>query len=169
MGPITEGRWFKPRSWYRHRPRYYRRPWPGKLDAIQSLSHHEPGRPCPGPRLTTTTETVLAAFADPSVLATTTTTPAVTLAQAVINNHRATDVLSGVFDTPTLDYVSRLIGDEGRTETSHTRDHHGSIGSSTEAVRHQPLASPAAFAKRESGQGARVRQPSVISAPLRAA
>src|SRR5690606_29811555 len=35
-----------------------------------------------------------------------------TLAQIVINNHRAKIVLSGVSDTPTLDYISRLIGEQ---------------------------------------------------------
>lgn len=76
-----------------------------------------------------------------------------TFAQTVINNHRAKVVLSGVSDTPTLEYVSRLIGDQAATETSHTRDHHGSVRSTTESVRHQALAPPALLRQAETGTG----------------
>lgn len=76
-----------------------------------------------------------------------------TFAQTVINNHRAKVVLSGVSDTPTLEYVSRLIGDQAATETSHTRDHDGSMRSTTESVRHQALAPPALLRQAETGTG----------------
>jgi type IV secretion system protein VirD4 len=66
-----------------------------------------------------------------------------TFAQTVINNHRAKVVLSGVSDAPTLEYISRLIGDEARTETSQVRDQTGNVRSTSEVVRHQPLAPPA--------------------------
>jgi type IV secretory pathway TraG/TraD family ATPase VirD4 len=76
-----------------------------------------------------------------------------TFAPTVINNHRAKVVLSGVSDAPTLDYVSRLIGDEARTETSVVRDNASSIRSTTEAIRHQPLASPADLRQSRIGSG----------------
>lgn len=76
-----------------------------------------------------------------------------TFAQTVINNHRAKVVLSGVSDTPTLDYISRLLGEEVRTETSQVRDEGGSIRSTTDAIRRQPLASPAELRQSETGSG----------------
>ncbi len=76
-----------------------------------------------------------------------------TFAQTVINNHRAKVVLSGVSDTPTLEYVSRLIGDQAAPETSHTRDHDGSVRSTTESVRHQALAPPSLLRQAETGTG----------------
>jgi type IV secretory pathway TraG/TraD family ATPase VirD4 len=39
-------------------------------------------------------------------------------AQTVLNNHRAKLFGTGISDPPTLDYVSRLVGDEQRTEAS---------------------------------------------------
>ena len=47
-------------------------------------------------------------------------------AQTVVNNHRAKVVLSGISDTSTLDYVSRLIGSEDVRQLSKTRDGQGS-------------------------------------------
>lgn len=76
-----------------------------------------------------------------------------TFAQTVINNHRAKVVLAGVSDTPTLDYLSRLIGDETTTETSHTRDHAGSVRTTTEAIRDRPLAAPSELRQSETGTG----------------
>jgi type IV secretory pathway TraG/TraD family ATPase VirD4 len=76
-----------------------------------------------------------------------------TFAQTVINNHRAKVVLSGVSDAPTLDYISRLLGDEARTEVSQVRDDSGSIRSTTEAVRREPLATPGQLRQGETGSG----------------
>ena len=76
-----------------------------------------------------------------------------TFAQTVINNHRAKVVLSGVSDTPTLDYLSRLIGDQASTEISETRDKDGSVRSTTQSTRHRPLAPPAALRQTATGNG----------------
>lgn len=76
-----------------------------------------------------------------------------TFAPTVINNHRAKVVLSGISDTPTLDYISRLIGDETTTETSVTRDDHGSVQSRSEAIRYRALAEPADLRRADTGSG----------------
>jgi type IV secretory pathway TraG/TraD family ATPase VirD4 len=76
-----------------------------------------------------------------------------TFAPTVINNHRAKVVLSGVSDTPTLDYLSRLIGEEAVTETSETRDNDGSVHSRTQSTRYRPLAAPAALRQTDIGTG----------------
>jgi type IV secretion system protein VirD4 len=75
-----------------------------------------------------------------------------TFAQTVINNHRAKVVLAGVSDTPTLDYISRLIGDEQVTETSRTRNPDGKT-STTETTRHRPLAPTAGLRRADAGMG----------------
>jgi type IV secretion system protein VirD4 len=75
-----------------------------------------------------------------------------TFAQTVINNHRAKVVLAGISDTPTLDYFSRLIGDQTITEQSHSRNPDGKE-SVTEATRHRPLASPADLRRADTGTG----------------
>ncbi len=76
-----------------------------------------------------------------------------TFAQTVINNHRAKVVLSGISDTPTLDYFSRLIGDEATTEASETRDKDGSVRSTTKATRHRALVPPAVLRQAPIGSG----------------
>jgi len=76
-----------------------------------------------------------------------------TFAQTVINNHRAKVVLSGVSDTPTLDYISRLIGDQAINENSETRDKDGSVRSTTQSVRHRALAPPAVLRQAATGSG----------------
>jgi type IV secretion system protein VirD4 len=76
-----------------------------------------------------------------------------TFAQTVINNHRAKVVLSGIADTPTLDYLSRLIGDQAVTEVTETRDNDGAIRSSTQSIRHRALAPPAALRQNATGAG----------------
>ena len=75
-----------------------------------------------------------------------------TFAQTVINNHRAKVVLSGVSDTPTLDYISRLIGDETTVEESRTRNA-GGRESVTKSTRHRPLASTADLRRADTGTG----------------
>jgi len=54
-------------------------------------------------------------------------------APTVLNNHRAKLFLPGIADPDTLDYASRLIGDEETTVPQVTRDHKG--GRSTTATR----------------------------------
>lgn len=76
-----------------------------------------------------------------------------TFAQTVINNHRAKVILSGVSDTPTLDYLSRLIGEQAATEVSETRDRAGSVQSITESSRHRALAPPATLRQSATGSG----------------
>jgi type IV secretion system protein VirD4 len=75
-----------------------------------------------------------------------------TFAQTVINNHRAKVVLTGISDTPTLDYISRLIGDETTLEQSRTRNADGRE-SVTESTRHRPLASTSDLRRADTGTG----------------
>ena len=75
-----------------------------------------------------------------------------TLARTVINNHRAKVVLAGVSDTPTLDYISRLIGDQQTTEESHTQNADGKK-STTQSTRHRPLAPTANLRRADTGTG----------------
>ena len=75
-----------------------------------------------------------------------------TFAQTVINNHRAKVVLAGVSDTPTLDYISRLIGDQQTVEESRTRTADGRE-STTQSTRHRPLAPAAALRQADTGTG----------------
>jgi len=75
-----------------------------------------------------------------------------TFAQTVINNHRAKVVLAGISDTPTLDYISRLIGDEATVEESRSRNPDGGV-SITEATRHRPLAPTADLRRADTGTG----------------
>ncbi|MDF1597266.1 MAG: type IV secretory system conjugative DNA transfer family protein, partial [Acidimicrobiia bacterium] len=75
-----------------------------------------------------------------------------TFAQTVINNHRAKVVLAGISDTPTLDYISRLIGDQHTIEKSHTRNPDGRE-STTQSTRHRPLAPTAALRRADTGTG----------------
>jgi type IV secretion system protein VirD4 len=46
-------------------------------------------------------------------------------AATVLNNHRAKVFLPGIADPETLDYASRLVGDEFADQPSVTRDHSG--------------------------------------------
>lgn len=75
-----------------------------------------------------------------------------TFSQTVINNHRAKVVLAGISDTPTLDYISRLIGDEAALEESRSRGPDGRT-SVTEATRHRPLAPTAGLRRADAGTG----------------
>lgn len=60
-------------------------------------------------------------------------------AQTVVNNHRAKIVLSGISDTQTLEYASRLLGDEEVLQSSITRGSRGAR-STTESVATRSLA-----------------------------
>ncbi len=75
-----------------------------------------------------------------------------TFAQTVINNHRAKVVLAGISDTPTLDYISRLIGDEATVEESRSRNPDGRE-SITESLHHRPLAPPSELRRANTGTG----------------
>lgn len=75
-----------------------------------------------------------------------------TFAQTVINNHRAKVVLAGISDTPTLDYISRLIGDEAAIEESRTRNTDGRH-TVTESTRHRPLAPTSTLRRSDTGTG----------------
>ena len=55
-------------------------------------------------------------------------------AQTVLNNHRAKLFGTGIADEATLEYVSRLIGDERRTDVNMSGDLHGGRRSMSEHV-----------------------------------
>jgi type IV secretion system protein VirD4 len=71
---------------------------------------------------------------------------------SVINNHRATVVLSGVKDPATLDHVSRLVGDSEVTRHSTTTDATGRR-STTEGVQYRRLAPDHALRSMPEGEG----------------
>lgn len=60
-------------------------------------------------------------------------------AQTVVNNHRAKILLSGISDTQTLEYASRLLGDEEVLQSSITRGAQGNR-STTESTAMRSLA-----------------------------
>ncbi len=60
-------------------------------------------------------------------------------AQTVVNNHRAKILLSGISDTQTLEYASRLLGDEEVLQSSVTRGAQGTR-STTESTAMRSLA-----------------------------
>lgn len=68
-------------------------------------------------------------------------------AQTVLNNHRAKLFGTGIADEATLEYVSRLIGDERRTEVNHSGDLHGGRRSISEHVTYR-RAAPADLLRR---------------------
>lgn len=73
-------------------------------------------------------------------------------AATVLNNHRAKVVLTGVGDLDTLDYVSRLAGDEEVEHTSVTTDRAGRR-STTAAVRSRRLVAPESLRQLRRGEG----------------
>src|SRR5262249_49703958 len=60
-------------------------------------------------------------------------------APTIVSNHRAKVILSGVADAQTLDYVSRLLGDEEVKQVASTSDARGRR-SNTESVSYRTLA-----------------------------
>jgi type IV secretion system protein VirD4 len=60
-------------------------------------------------------------------------------AATVVNNHRAKVLLSGISDPATLEYASRLLGDEEVMQASVTRGEHGER-SRTESTAYRSLA-----------------------------
>lgn len=73
-------------------------------------------------------------------------------AQTVVNNHRAKIVLSGISDTQTLEYASRLLGDEEVLQASVTRGGHGSR-STTESTAMRSLAPAHVLRSIRPGEG----------------
>jgi type IV secretory pathway TraG/TraD family ATPase VirD4 len=71
-------------------------------------------------------------------------------AHTVINNHRATLVLSGVKDPATLDHISRLVGDTEIDRHSTTTDATGRR-STTEGIQYRRLAPDQALRSMPEG------------------
>lgn len=70
----------------------------------------------------------------------------------VVNNHRGKVILSGVSDTQTLEYASRLLGDEEVMQSSVTRGAHGSR-STTESTALRTLAPAHVLRAIRPGEG----------------
>ncbi len=73
-------------------------------------------------------------------------------AQTVVNNHRAKIVLSGISDTQTLEYASRLLGDEEVLRSSVTKGSQGAR-STTESPALQSLAPAHVLRSIRPGEG----------------
>jgi hypothetical protein len=58
----------------------------------------------------------------------------------VLNNHRAKMFGTGIADDATLDYLSRLIGEERRTEYNQSGDLHSGRRSVSESVQYRRTA-----------------------------
>ncbi|MFZ0833336.1 MAG: type IV secretory system conjugative DNA transfer family protein, partial [Mycobacterium sp.] len=74
-------------------------------------------------------------------------------AQTVLNNHRAKLFGAGIADDPTLEYVSRLIGDERRTEVNRSGDIHGPRRSVSEHTSWRRYAPVDAIRRIQTGEG----------------
>lgn len=74
-------------------------------------------------------------------------------AQTVLNNHRAKLFGAGIADDPTLEYVSRLIGEERRTEVNRSGDLHGPRRSVSEHTSWRRLAPVDAIRRLRTGEG----------------
>jgi type IV secretory pathway TraG/TraD family ATPase VirD4 len=74
-------------------------------------------------------------------------------AQTVLNNHRAKLFGAGIADDPTLEYVSRLIGDTRRTEINRSGDLHGPRRSVSEHTSWRRLAPVDAIRRLRTGHG----------------
>ena len=74
-------------------------------------------------------------------------------AQTVLNNHRAKLFGAGIADDPTLEYVSRLIGDERRTEVNRSGDLHGPRRSVSEHTSWRRFAPVDAVRRLRTGEG----------------
>jgi type IV secretion system protein VirD4 len=73
-------------------------------------------------------------------------------AQTVVNNHRAKILLSGISDTQTLEYASRLLGDEEVMQSSITRGAQGSR-STTESMAMRSIAPANVLRSIRPGEG----------------
>lgn len=74
-------------------------------------------------------------------------------AQTVLNNHRAKLFGAGIADEATLDYVSRLVGDEPRTERNVSTDLHGGRRSVSEESTYRRAAPIDALRRVKPGEG----------------
>ena len=72
-------------------------------------------------------------------------------APTIVSNHRAKVILSGIADPQTLEYVSRLLGDEQVPLTSSTSSMHGR--STTESLSFRHLAPANVLREMRPGQG----------------
>lgn len=72
--------------------------------------------------------------------------------QTVVNNHRAKVIASGISDTQTLEYASRLLGDEEVLQASVTRGGHGSR-STTESTALRSIAPAHVLRSIRPGEG----------------
>jgi type IV secretion system protein VirD4 len=72
-------------------------------------------------------------------------------APTILSNHRAKVILSGISDPPTLEYVSRLLGEERVRFRSSTSGSHGH--STTESVSFRQLAPANVLREMRPGQG----------------
>lgn len=73
-------------------------------------------------------------------------------AQTVVNNHRAKIILSGISDTQTLEYASRLLGDEEVMHSSVTRGAQGTR-STTESMAMRSVAPANVLRSIRPGEG----------------
>jgi type IV secretion system protein VirD4 len=73
-------------------------------------------------------------------------------AQTVVNNHRAKIILSGISDTQTLEYASRLLGDEEVMHSSVTRGAQGTR-STTESMTMRSVAPANVLRSIRPGEG----------------
>jgi type IV secretion system protein VirD4 len=73
-------------------------------------------------------------------------------APTIVSNHRAKVILSGIADAQTLDYVSRLLGDEETLQTSSTSGVQGSR-STTESVSYRKIAPANVLREMRPGDG----------------
>ena len=72
--------------------------------------------------------------------------------QTVVNNHPNKIILSGISDNQTLEYVSRLLGDEEVLHSSVTRGSHGSR-SVTESMSTRNIAPAHVLRSIQPGEG----------------
>ncbi len=90
-------------------------------------------------------------------------------AQTVLNNHRAKLFGTGIADDATLDYLSRLIGDERRTELNQSGDLHSGRRSISEHVTYRRTAPADAIRRvRSRPRPPRLRQRTPRPTPTQA-
>jgi type IV secretion system protein VirD4 len=73
-------------------------------------------------------------------------------APTIVSNHRAKVILSGIADAQTLEYVTRLLGDEEVPQTSSTNSGEGRR-STTKSVAHRTLAPANVLREMRPGRG----------------
>ena len=72
-------------------------------------------------------------------------------ARTIVSNHRARVLLPGIADAETLDYVTRVLGDEPLSQQSTTRGARGDR-SLTESVHYRNLVTPSALRQMKTGE-----------------